>query len=143
MAGFYGNNTLAAQQMYGQPINSMQFGSWNNSYTTMPKPQQNSGVIWVNGIEGAKGYIIQPNSTVVLMDSERNYFYLKTANEAGIASIRIFEFQEKHQVEPKSSVDIDSKLKDFVSREEFEELKASIAALKPQPKYVEKEKKGV
>ena len=32
MAGFYGNNTLAAQQMYGQPMNSMQFGSWTNIY---------------------------------------------------------------------------------------------------------------
>lgn len=66
MAGFYGNNTLAAQQMYGQPMNSMQFGSWNNSYTAMPKPQQNSGVIWVNGIEGANTGVEATYSNIIL-----------------------------------------------------------------------------
>lgn len=67
MAGFYGNNALAAQQMYGQPINSMQFGSWNNSYTAMPKSQQNSGVIWVNGIEGAKMAAISLIETIKIV----------------------------------------------------------------------------
>jgi hypothetical protein len=88
------------------------------------------------------------------MDSEQNYFYLKSANEAGIASIRTFEFQEKQQ-ETKSSqginnADIDEKLKNYVPRKEFDEIKEVLVNLTnninnainsssvEKPKYVEK-----
>lgn len=55
------------------------------------------------------------------MDSEKNYFYLKTANDAGIASIRVFEFEEKQN--NINTVVNTADLQNYVSKEEFEELK--------------------
>lgn len=116
----------------------------------MPPRQnvQNNGVIWVNGLEGAKGYIVQPNSTVVLMDSEQNCFYLKSANEVGIPSIRIFEFKEKTQTtSAQGEVNLDEKLKNYVPRAEFDEIKNTLTNItnminsiqeKEKPKYIEK-----
>lgn len=142
MSNLYGyNNSLANQFNNNNDLNRfvatnpMNFGSWNNSYNnafTSAKNtlnNNNSGIIWVNGIEGAKGYIIQPNSSTILMDSEQNCFYLKTTNDAGIPSIRIFEFQEKIQKQNKNNIDIniDEKLKDYVPRKEFEEIKNILA----------------
>ena len=113
-----------------------------------PPSRQNNGVIWVNGIEGAKGYIIQPNSTVVLMDSEQNCFYLKTTNEAGVPSIRIFEFKEKTQTAlTQNEINFDEKLKNYVPRAEFDEIKNTLTNItnminsiqeKEKPKYIEK-----
>lgn len=135
--GFYPvNNSLISStgQNFVNPnpniMNGMQFGSWNNSYITAgPKNSsslQNTGIIWVNGVEGAKGYIIQPNSSVVLMDSEQDYFYLKTANDAGIASIRVFEFKEKQQNNINTNINIEDQLKNYVSKEEFERLQNTL-----------------
>lgn len=136
MYNYSGINPLAYQQP--QP-------NW-----MMPPRQnvQNNGVIWVNGLEGAKGYIVQPNSTVVLMDSEQNCFYLKSANEVGIPSIRIFEFKEKTQAtSAQSEVNLDEKLKNYVPRAEFDEIKNTLTNItnminsiqeKEKPKYIEK-----
>lgn len=141
MYNYSGINPLAYQQP--QP-------NW-----MMPPPRQNvqsNGVIWVNGLEGAKGYIVQPNSTVVLMDSEQNCFYLKSANEVGVPSIRIFEFKEKTQTtSAQSEVNLDEKLKNYVPRAEFDEIKNTLTNItntinsmfntnqeKEKPKYIEK-----
>lgn len=140
MYNYSGINPLAYQQP--QP-------NW-----MMPPRQnvQNNGVIWVNGLEGAKGYIVQPNSTVVLMDSEQNCFYLKSANEVGVPSIRIFEFKEKTQTtSAQSEVNLDEKLKNYVPRAEFDEIKNTLTNItntinsmfntnqeKEKPKYIEK-----
>ena len=62
-----------------------------------------SGITFVNGIEGAKGYQLPPNSTVILMDSENSKFYVKTTNNVGLASIEGYKF-EKDTVEDKSDI---------------------------------------
>ena len=57
-------------------------------------PQQN-GIIWVQGIEGAKAYQLTPNSNVMLMDSEsNNRFYIKVSDNVGMCTLRIFEYTE-------------------------------------------------
>ena len=57
-------------------------------------PQQNV-IIWVQGIEGAKAYQLQPSSNVILMDSESdNKFYIKVSDNVGMCTLRIFEYSE-------------------------------------------------
>lgn len=60
------------------------------------QPQQQQVNMWayVNGLEGAKAYIVPPNGKMILMDSDNPIFYLKSANEAGQANIRTFRFEE-------------------------------------------------
>ena len=57
-------------------------------------PQQN-GIVWVQGIEGAKAYQLTPNSNAMLMDSEsNNRFYIKVSDNVGMCTLRIFEYNE-------------------------------------------------
>jgi len=65
---------------------------YNNPY--QPRQNYNNQYAYVNGIEGAKAYLMNPNQTILLMDSNQPIFYLKTSNGLGQATIRIFEFKE-------------------------------------------------
>lgn len=57
--------------------------------------QPQNGIIWVQGIEGAKAYQLQPNCNAVLMDSETdNRFYIKVSDNVGMCTLRIFEYSE-------------------------------------------------
>lgn len=55
----------------------------------------NSGIIWVNGIEGAKAYQMMAGSNAILMDSENDgRFYIKVADNVGMCTIRSFKYEE-------------------------------------------------
>lgn len=90
------------------------------------QPQYDSGqkpalqVPWVNGEVGAQAYIIAPNSTVLLMDSDNPIFYIKTSDISGKASIQAFKYQE---IRPESQANPSD---GYVTKKEFEEFKASI-----------------
>lgn len=77
---------------YGFNANPMQSYGMN---ATTPNTPQNNGIIWVQGVEGAKAYQIAPNSNVLLMDSENDgRFYIKTCDNIGMCSMRYFEYIE-------------------------------------------------
>ena len=90
------------------------------------QPQrQETGLNWVQGEAGAKSWFITPGSTVLLMDSEAQRFYLKSADPTGIPSMRTFEYTEitgaqlpAMQAAPQT-----------VTREEFDRLAQIVAQL--------------
>ena len=102
--------------------------------TTQPMAQQgNNGLIWVQGEAGAKSYLVAPGNTVMLMDSEGERFYLKSADTSGMPMpLRIFEYKERTETPSQAfgapvaaqNVNLDN----FVTREEFEQRMASIAS---------------
>ena len=50
-------------------------------------PQGNTagnGIIWVQGEEGAKGYLVAPGENRLLMDSENSTFYIKSTDASGM-----------------------------------------------------------
>jgi hypothetical protein len=49
---------------------------------------------FVNGIEGAKSYLMQPNQSVLLMDSDELKCYMKQSDSTGKATIRTFKLEE-------------------------------------------------
>ena len=55
-------------------------------------PQQQSGIIWVSGEAGAKAYLVAPNNTVQLWDSESQTIYLKSADASGMPSMKILDY---------------------------------------------------
>ena len=58
----------------------------------MQVQQPNNGLIWVQGESGAKSYLVAPNATVMLMDSEGERFYLKSADASGMPlPLRFFD----------------------------------------------------
>ena len=110
------------QQPYQDRLTQLQ-----NQYQQTAPQQINQGLLWVSGEVGAKSYLVAPNSTVLLMDSDDAVFYLKSADSAGMPSMRIFEYNEVTNT-PSSVVsapnshkkELDSK---YVTREEYEGLK--------------------
>ena len=116
----YADRLTQLQNQYQQAVNVPQI-------QTVPQPQVNQGLLWVSGEIGAKSYLVAPNSTVLLMDSDSSRFYLKSADNAGMPSLRIFEYSEVTNT-PTTSVNApnldENVLNDkFVTREEYEGLK--------------------
>lgn len=54
--------------------------------------QPNNGIIWVQGEAGAKSYLVAPNNTVPLWDSEAQTIYLKSADASGMPSMKIVDY---------------------------------------------------
>jgi hypothetical protein len=83
----------------------------------------NNGIIWVQGIEGAKAYQIAPNSNVMLMDSENDgRFYIKVSDNVGMCNLRTFSYVETTGQEPFSrghENDID--MSQYVTKDELQE----------------------
>ena len=116
----YADRLAQLQNQYNQAVNIPQM-------QTVPQPQVNQGLLWVSGEVGAKSYLVAPNSTVLLMDSDSSRFYLKSADNAGMPSLRIFEYSEVTNA-PTTHVNApnldENVLNDkFVTREEYEGLK--------------------
>lgn len=87
---------------------------WN--YQMPMQMQQGQQLVRVTGIEGAKAYQMQANSTVALFDNTTDVFYVKSTDGAGFPTIRTFRFEEVLPTEmPETSN------KNYVSREEMEE----------------------
>lgn len=114
----YADRLTQLQNQYQQTVNVPQM---------VPQPQVNQGLLWVSGEIGAKSYLVAPNSTVLLMDSDAQRFYLKSADNAGMPSLRIFEYNEVTnlpQNTPQTQNLDENILNDkFVTREEYEGLK--------------------
>ena len=86
-----------------------------------------NNIVWVQGHEGAKSYIIPPNSNVILLDSEEEgKMYIKSSDNIGMCTLRTFIFNEVIDVEPSKDVNTSQ----FVTKNEFEELKDMINSLK-------------
>ena len=93
-----------------------------------PARQMPTGnIIWVQGETGAKSYMVPPNTTVLLMDSEGDRFYLKSSDASGMPlPLRVFEHKEITAKEDKPAPDTAA----FATKEEIAALRGEIEALK-------------
>jgi hypothetical protein len=124
-----------ALPLYG--YNPYQFGQVNplqpqmdrlaNMQAQYQQPQQqnvNQGILWVQGEAGAKSYLVAPNTSVLLMDSENSQFYIKTTDQAGMPTLRTFVYQEvtgsyqNAQKQPETNLD-----DKYVTRQEYNDLR--------------------
>lgn len=85
---------MGYQPMNYQPMNYAQ-PQYNNQLNQ--QTQNSSGLIWVQGIAGAKSYLVQPNNTVQLWDSEAQTIYLKSADSSGMPSMKILDYTIREQ----------------------------------------------
>jgi hypothetical protein len=91
-----------------------------------PQPPQNNGIIWIQGIEGAKSYLVAPNTTVQLWDSEAQVIYLKSADASGMPSMKILDYTIREQGKTHSQA-TPIQNADYVTREELEAFKGEIS----------------
>ena len=124
-----------AYQMPGYPVYQQQYPAYqdrlsqlqNQYQQTIPQYQQqptNQGLLWVQGVEGAKSYLVAPNTTVLLMDADAQRFYLKSTDGTGIPNLRMFEYSEVTQNASQPVLATNENLDDkYVTRNEYNDLK--------------------
>lgn len=95
-----------------------------------PQQTQTQSLIWVQGEAGAKSYLVAPNSTVTLWDSESQTIYIKSADATGMPSIRTLDYTIRGS-EEKVAVN-------YVTRDDFDHIEKEIDDIK---KSLGKEKK--
>lgn len=116
-------------------FNNPYFPSYNpyQQFQTMQQPQQqqSSGLTWVQGIEGAKSHFVEPGRSALLMDSESNSFFIKSADTSGMPlPLRIFDYQERTtQQAPQQPTAAVHDTSSYITREEFESRLAAITAV--------------
>lgn len=114
-------NTMNYNQipLYQNPYQMPQ----SNMYMPKQISPQNNGIIWVQGIEGAKAYQIPQNSNIILMDSEKNRMYIKTSDNIGMCNLRIFDFTEVTETsQGHNSVATQPDLSQYVTRDELNNI---------------------
>ena len=133
---YYGTQTPMPDNLAQLRMNTnqMQNAVIQPSMPSQPmQAQQSSQIIWVSGEAGAKSYLVAPGNTVMLLDAENSVFYLKSADASGMPlPLRIFDYKERTTAAQQAfggSVAAEAvNLDNFVTRKEFDELKASIAS---------------
>jgi hypothetical protein len=112
---FQGSPQMNNQPVINQPVMSQSAGN---------------GIIWVQGEEGAKGYLVAPGNSVMLMDSEKSSFYLKSTDQSGMPQpLRIFDYTERTAA-TRPTADVASPTNtEFATKAELEALAARLDAL--------------
>lgn len=82
----------------------------------------NSNLIWVQGEAGAKSYLVAPNQTVQLWDSEAQTIYLKSADASGMPSMKILDYTIREAAQPVAKI----AGVDYVTREELQRFREEI-----------------
>lgn len=132
---YYGNYN----QFYQPPLQDNLAQMRNNQYMQMPQmpqmqpmqfmqqmqnQQSGNGIIWVQGEEGAKAYIVAPGNSALLMDSENNSFYIKSSDNSGMPMpLRIFDYFERNAKQQTQNIKPNV---EYVTRQEFDALSARI-----------------
>jgi len=104
--------------------------------SAQPAPQapqnsqpMNSNIIWVSGEAGAKAYLVAPNTTVQLWDSERQTIYLKSADASGMPSIKTLDYTIREMPQNNVVLTSDGVSSTFATKDEVNILAERIAAL--------------
>lgn len=91
---------------------------------------QTSGIIWVQGEAGAKSYLVAPNTTVQLWDSENQVIYLKSADASGMPSIKTLDYTIRELPQNTSNLAQNDTSTPFNASEQLNTLMDEIKALR-------------
>lgn len=108
-----------------------------NNMPAQNNAPQSSNLVWVQGEAGAKSYLVAPNTTVQLWDSESQTIYLKSADASGMPSMKILDYtiRDSQPTQVQSPVPEQPQVfVDYVTQDEFKafekEIKKQISGLK-------------
>lgn len=121
---------------YGFPVTYQPMYYYQQPQQQQPQmsyaPQQQSGIVWVQGEAGAKAYPVSAGTNQLLMDSESECFYIKSTDASGMPQpLRVFEYKEVvHTQEPTQSHAALPDMNQYVKKDEFNELQKQFNELK-------------
>ena len=100
----------------------------SNAYPTQQSVGTNTNaLIWVQGEAGAKSYMVAPNQTVVLWDSEQDVVYIKSADASGMPNVKVLDYTIRNNGAQKAEILAQN---DFATKDDVELLRKEINALK-------------
>lgn len=120
----YGNTFPIGYQSY--------YPQHQNPYQVQAPSQQNSNLIWVSGEAGAKAYMIAPNTTVQLWDSEAQVIYLKSADASGMPSMKILDYTIRSETPTSHVQPVQTANPIEVSKSDLDALQSQIDALRDE-----------
>lgn len=127
---------------YGFPATYPQYYPQYSQMSPTPMsgttPQQNNGMIWIQGIESAKAFQVAPNSTVVLWDSEQQCCYIKSADASGMPSMRILDYTIRSEAPRTAQNALYGNNTDIPTRQDLNAMQGQIDALKEQIERITK-----
>lgn len=82
------------QPTFGQQSYMQQNPYMQPNYPTQPGQQPLDMFIRVSGDNGARAFVMKPNSAVPLFHESADFFYAKTTDGAGFPTVRKFKFKE-------------------------------------------------
>lgn len=107
------------------------------------QPQQSAPIIWVQGEEGAKAYMVAAGNSVLLMDSENSTFYIKSTDAGGMPQpLRVFDYSERTASQKQPAQTAQKPKEEYVTRQEFDALAARFDALTADKPLTRKKKEA-
>ena len=98
--------------------------------------QQNNGIIWIQGEAAAKSYLVAPNNSIVLFDSERQTIYIKSADASGMPTMKVLDYTMRDQTPANAPISASGQAPinspDYATKAEFTALRSEIDALKAE-----------
>lgn len=94
--------------------------NYQQQFQNVPQAQNSAqnGIIWVQGLEGAKAFPVGAGNNVLLMDSEESMFYIKSVDPSGMPMpLRVFEYSEKKEGQAAKAVEAD-----YITRDELADI---------------------
>lgn len=93
-----------------------------------PQQQTSSGLIWVQGEAAAKSYLVAPNASVALWDSEKQSVYIKSTDASGMPSMKILDYTIRDNTQTPQAVNTVN----YATKDDVKTLNDQIAALKAE-----------
>ena len=93
---------------------------------TQSTPPSNS-IIWVQGEAGAKSYLVAPNSTVTLWDTESETIYVKSADASGMPNMKVLDYKIRGNAVETASIPMQN---GFATKDDLNALREDLNALK-------------
>ena len=125
------------QPIYNQPP-MMQEPMMRPQYQPTPQypaPQQSGGqpIIWVPNEQAANEFIVAPNNAVTLWDMNAPVVYVKKADASGKPSMTAYDLVERVTAPVRPTAPQTAPMPEYVTRKDFDELAAKVAALSVKP----------
>lgn len=104
-------------------------------YQPQPQPQQSGGqsIIWVPNERAANDFIVAPNNAVTLWDMNAPVVYVKKADASGKPTMITYDLVERVTAPVGPTAPQTMPMAEYVTRKDFDELAAKVAALSVKP----------
>ena len=105
----------------------------NQNQNNNPQPQNGGLFYFVNSQKEAEDWIVGTGQTVFFFDRNNSVFYIKSVAQNGLSQpIEVYDYSQRTSVNTQEAQEgaLDTKLNNYITKDEFEALRAQVESLK-------------